>query len=192
MSATSSITSIDVYRKSSSTEFSGSEIASSTQQFAIRVERNSLGGSDGANTLGTAELYRSLDSQDGTLIQAIRLIHECIENLHSAERIDSNLDFIGYDEKVMRLKDLLRKLFMLRSIGDGFGSVVSAIIWGLKNQEPEALARPQISVILDVLGQLRKKPMLHFDSSMNLLDHLEDAGLNIEPPIVGLLSEIGE
>ena len=127
-----------------------------------------------------------------SFIGAIRLLNECGQHLCVAMRVDVTSDFIDFDEKVMRAKDSLRKLYALRAIGDGFGAVVNAIICAFANKDPEGLAPPQISTVIEVLRQLRKRPMLHFDSSMNLLDQLEDSGLNIEPPFFELLTEVGE
>jgi len=82
---------------------------------------------------------------------------------------------------MMRARCHLRDLFALREIGDGFGATINAIIWGIHNKDAEVLTTRQLSLVIEVLNELRKKPLLHFDSAMKLVDQLEDSDLDTEP-----------
>jgi len=116
------------------------------------------------------------------------LIARCTEHIEAAAKIDAKADFIGYDEELIRAKDFLRKLFALRDIGDGFAAVINAVLCAVANGEEKALSAKQLSALQNVLKQLRKRPMMHFDSATPLLDELEDSDLNIEPPFIGALT----
>jgi hypothetical protein len=181
---------INSYQRPSSTVPSGTSGSTSGQIFSITVEKENVIQRTDAKVLSPAELYPDLQAQDGRVIQALLLLRECGDYLQSAIRIDPKTDFIGYDEKMMRARNSLRRLYALREIGDGFGAVINAMIWALRNKDSETLTSRQISTVVEVLNQLRKKPLLHFDSSMNLLDQLEDSDLNIEPPFMDLLTEV--
>ena len=180
---------INTHSRYSSVTASESLDLSSNKKFAIKVEEITAAQRENRKILTPNELYPNLEENDGPVIQALRLISNCCEYLLSALRIDPKLDFIAYDEKMMRARDSLRKLYALRAIGDGFGATINAIIWSLWHKETEALTARQISTIVEVLNQLRKRPMLHFDSSMSLMDQLEDSELDIEPPFTKLLIE---
>jgi hypothetical protein len=135
------------------------------------------------------ELYSSLESHDSDVIQVLRLLRNCRESLIRATAIDPVEDFISYDEHMMRVRDSLRRLFDLRVIGDGFGATINAMIWALGNVDMRPLSRPQILTVLEVIDQLRKRPLLRFESSMGLLDQLEAAELEVEPPFADLVED---
>lgn len=139
-------------------------------------------------TLDASALYRNLAPEDGRVIQALGLIGRCTGHIEAASTIDARRDFIGYDEELIRAKDSLRKLFALRDIGDGFAAVINAVLCAIANCEERVLSAKQFSSLLSVLRQLRKKPMMHFDSATPLLDELEDSDLDIEPPFIGALT----
>jgi hypothetical protein len=170
---------IDEYRKDTS---AGAFANSSTQSFSLtRKDAGSIGGSQGTATLIPSDLYPTLGPDDGEVIQAIALLGQCIDTLERARQIEDKTDFIAYDEEMMRVRQELRQLFQLRQIGDGYGAVVNAVLWALQNKDPERLSQRQLSVVVATLGQLRLKPLLHFDTAMTLMDQLEDSDLDIDP-----------
>lgn len=130
------------------------------------------------------ELYPFADVNDAVLFQALELLGECIGVLESAQSIDPSSDYIGFDEEMMQARALLKDLFDLRSLGDGFGSVVNAILWSLKNKDTETLNRKQLSIVLESLKELKRKPLMHFDTAMSVVDQLEEADLIVEPSVL--------
>ncbi|MGA3133430.1 MAG: hypothetical protein ABSD59_21765 [Terracidiphilus sp.] len=178
---------IDSYRRTAVS--SGTAGPSSSYSFSIDVEEQNVAQRLGSNILSPAELYPNLEAEDGRVIQALYLLKQCCEFLGCAIQIDPRSDFISYDERMMRVRQLLRRLYALREIGDGFGATINAVIWGLRRKESEALTTRQLSTVVEVLSQLRKRPILHFDSAMALLDQLEDAELDVDPPFIELLTE---
>jgi hypothetical protein len=142
--------------------------------------------------LGPNDLYPELTGEDSTVIQALQLIGDCVRRLENAREIDGATDYIAFDEQMMRARQYMRQLFAFREIGDGFGATTNAILWALQNKESETLARRQLTVVIEVLRQLRMKPLLHFDTAMTFMDQLEDCELNIEPSSLEPTLEFGE
>lgn len=187
------IISISAFERHSFTSASGTPFGpSSVLEITNLASEGAALQTEAHSALNPDELYSSLESHDGDVIQALRLLSRCIESLTAAATIDPMKDFIAYDEQMMRVRDSLRKLFGLRTIGEGFGATINAIIWALGNVDLKPLSPAQISTVLDVIGQLRKRPLLRFESSMGLLDQLEASALDIEPPFSGLLDEVEE
>jgi hypothetical protein len=181
---------IDRNQHPSFTGMPGSFDSSPDHRISISVDGNTVLQPENAKVLTPAELYPDLDDRDGPVIQALRLLTDCLEQITLAGQIDPGVDFTSYDERMMRASDSLRKLYALRDIGDGFGASINALMWAIRNKDTEALSGRQTSTMLEVIKQLRNKPMLHFDSAMTLLDQLEDSELNIEPPFVELLTDL--
>jgi len=59
--------------------------------------------------------------------------------------------------------------------------LVNAIIWSLKNKDTDVLSRKQVSVVLEAIKELKRKPLMHFDTATGLIDQLEEADLTVEP-----------
>ncbi len=179
---------INSFRPHSSTTASGTQ-ADPGHRPPFNIERQTDSQPRGGRVLGPNELYSGLEAEDGRVIQALRLLKECREQVREASLIDAKSDFIGYDENMMRALGTLRKLFALREIGDGFAATINALIWALQERESDPLTARQFSTVIEVVDQLRRRPKLHFDSSMKLMDQLEDSELDTEPPIFDVLLE---
>lgn len=184
---------ISAYERPSLTSASGTPFGPSSVLEITNLASECAEFQAGAlRALSPDELYSSLESHDGDVIQALRLLSKCRESLTAAVLIDPIEDFFAYDEQMMRVRESLRRLFDLRTIGEGFGATINAIIWALGNVDLKPLSPAQISTVLDVIDQLRKRPLLRFESSMGLLDQLESSELDIEPPFSGLLDGMEE
>jgi hypothetical protein len=186
---TATVTRIDEYQRHPSLTSGTSVNHRADQHFSISLKNVAAVQSENAAVLKAVDLYPSLEVQDSEIIQALQLLGSCIEWLQAARQIDSEADFIGFDETMMRARGHLRDLFALRQIGDGFGATINAILWALHNQEVDILTPRQLTFVIEVLGELRRKPLLHFDSAMKLLDQLEDSNLNIEPSRIDFILE---
>ena len=134
--------------------------------------------------LSANELYPFSDANDAMLFQALALLGKCVSILESAQHVDPLSDYIGFDELMIQTRATLRDLFALRSIGDGFASLVNALIWSLKNNDTGTLSRKQLSAVLESLKELKRKPLLHFDTATALIDQLEEADLTVDPAIL--------
>jgi hypothetical protein len=154
--------------------------------------RDLSGAGGGRQTiLRPGDLYKFAE-EDAEISQAIRLLAECGLRLREAIAVSNNSDPIAVDEKIIQAKALLRQLFALRGLSEGFGLTINGCLWALKNKETDILSRKQITTMKDALAQVEKKPLLHFDTAMLLLDELEEAELNPEPEAMSELFGPGE
>jgi hypothetical protein len=163
---------------------------SSQDSLTVSFVTKSADGAEKYIVLRPNELYPFSNVDDAALFQALQLLTDCVKVLESAQRIDPDADYIGFDEQMMRARALLRDLFSLRSLGDGFGSVINAVLWSLKNKDTETLTRKQIATLLESVKELKRKPLMHFDTAMSIVDQLEEADLVVEPSMLNDLVDL--
>jgi hypothetical protein len=138
--------------------------------------------------LSLQQLYPS-QTDDSRQFKALNLIERARVALLDALNFDPSANFLQFDQEIMRARAVLLKAFMYRDIGDGYAAVVNAVIWALANRKPGLPSRRQISVISTSMERLISGPYIHFDTSMQILDDLEEADLDIEPPSLDILIE---
>lgn len=183
--SSANVVQIDNFREGTGfTTGSGSRRSILHGDHRVVVEERNLSRASTATRLSHIELYPFTEDNDSVLSQAINLLSEADKYLSEALGIDPINDFVGFDEKLMRVRAALRKLFELRYLGDGFGAVINGCLWSLKNKETETLSRRQTTLLRDTLAELKRKPLMHFDTAMSLLDELEVAELSPEPEIL--------
>ena len=164
--------------------------SSRTDRYSLAASGSGQSHTPAGNTLDMEALYPFAESGDG-LVLAGRLLATCVDHLELVQTIDAAKDFISYDEQMMRVRVGLRELFALREIGDGFGSIVNAVLWSVSIQE-EPLTRRQLQVVILALQELSRRPLMHFDSAMAVIDELEDAGLATECDFIDSLLDVEE
>ena len=171
-------------KPSSTSQGTGDLRSTEGDPYSIKRETvDSRGSSNLNHVLDATALYPNVES--GPVLQAQRLIGECLEFLKKADKTPpGTMHLIEYDSLMIRARHLLRRLFELRHIGDGFGATINGLLCSLHNKQAERLTAKQFSAVCEALGQLQRRPRLHFDSANGLLDQLEDVGLDIEPPFV--------
>jgi len=174
------VVSIDTAETNSSHITSNSQILKEGTA-SVSITSKSSEGTQKYVILGPSELYPFSDVNDAILFQALELLTSCVSTLELTQRIDPTSDYIGFDDAMTQCRAILRDLFALRSIGDGFASLVNAIIWSLKNKDTDVLSRKQVSVVLEAIKELKRKPLMHFDTATGLIDQLEEADLTVEP-----------
>jgi hypothetical protein len=189
MSETATVTSIDTATTSTSSP-AGRTDAGSQENLSASFITRSVHDGEKYLVLRPNELYPFSDVNDAVLFQALEMLKDCVRVLELAQRIDPLADYIGFDEEMMEARAILRNLFDLRSIGDGFGSVINAILWSLKNKDTETLNRKQLSTVLESLKELKRKPLMHFDTAMSVIDQLEEADLVVEPTMLDELIDL--
>jgi hypothetical protein len=138
--------------------------------------------------LSLQQLYPE-QTDDSRLLKALNLIERARVTLLDALNSDPTANFLQFDQEIMRARAILLKAFVYRDIGEGYAAVVNAVIWALANRKPGLPSRRQINVILTSMGRLISGPYIHFDTSMQILDDLEEADLDIEPPSLDILIE---
>jgi len=97
-------------------------------------------------------------------------------------RAAAEADPVGSDLHLQALRPLLRKLFMCRAIGDGFGAIVDALISALENNRGRPLETVQLQALRNALVKLREEPFLSFANAMKIIEDVELVGFSTQPP----------
>jgi hypothetical protein len=160
------------------------------ESLSVSFVTKSVDGAEKYIILRPNELYPFSNVDDAILFQVLQLLGDFIKILESAQQMDPAVDYINFDEKMMRARAMLRDLFGLRSLGDGFGSVINAALWSLKNKDTETLTRKQIATLLEAMKELKRKPLMHFDTAMSIIDQFEEADLVVEPSMLNDLIDL--
>jgi hypothetical protein len=138
--------------------------------------------------LSVQQLYPE-QTDDSRQLKALNLLERARITLLDALNFDPSGNFLQFDQEIMRARAILLRAFMYRDIGEGYAAVVNAVIWALANRKPGLPSRRQINVISASMERLISGPYIHFDTSMQILDDLEEADLDIEPPSLDILIE---
>lgn len=138
--------------------------------------------------LSVNQLYSALE-EDSRLLKALGIIERAKADLRTALDIDPSLEFVLFDQELMTARSLLLKAFRYRELGEGYAAIVNASIWALTNRGPQVFGRRQVNVVIEALERVANGPLLHFDTAMHVLDEMEEAGLEIEPPSIDLLTD---
>lgn len=135
-----------------------------------------------AQRISIEELYPASEAIKPELNVALRLlsvssnrIQESIELLHIGDSVAS-------DDAIQHLQAILPELFCCRSISDSFGAMINATYHALKNQEGLPLSKHQIQALGRALGRIRSEPYMRFETAVEEIMALEEAGFMVEPP----------
>jgi hypothetical protein len=121
------------------------------------------------------------------------LLDEAISHATAALQQLAAGDVLTADDEFTATSPILTKLFYFRHLGEGFGNVVSALIEGLMNGKGQAPQRDQIFAIGQALRRLRDEPFLTFESSLEVIESLQKAGVQDMPSeIIELADALAE
>ncbi|WP_339135650.1 MAG: hypothetical protein WGN25_18515 [Candidatus Electrothrix sp. GW3-4] len=137
---------------------------------------------DYVEKIKTRALYPCQESITPLFNKALLLLDKAIEEITEARESLKNDDFIGQDNAMLHLAKILAELFCCRSLGDGFGAVVSALFHALANRDHGALTtETQINQIASILRKIQEEPFIQFEESIDMIMDLEDLEFNINP-----------
>lgn len=165
----------------------GTGLRGSVRELAVVAEVVESRSFSQTGELKLKQLYSEL-GDESRLIKALSAIERAKLCLESAARIDSELNYVAFDLELMSARSLLLNAFRYRDLGDGYAAVINATIWALSNRGTHRFTRRQINVLVAALNRVSEGPYLHFDTTSQILDELEDAELDIEPPSLDLLT----
>lgn len=140
--------------------------------------------------ISTDDLYTSFENVSTELSSAIRLLSHCLEHIDYAVEAQRKNNIIEADDAIQRLQGLLPELFCCRSLGDGFGLVVNAVICGFQNQAGNPLGRQQIEKLRQTIAKLRNEPFMRDDEALKTILVLEEVGFVVEPPEFEYLADV--
>jgi hypothetical protein len=123
---------------------------------------------------------------------AIRILGKALSHLQDAIDAAKIDDWFASDNKVMIFENLLPELFCCRKLGDGFGAVINAVHFALKNRDDESLTIDQISAISGLMERVHQRPFLSFGEAVDQINALRKKGLNPRPTALDKLADITE
>jgi hypothetical protein len=128
------------------------------------------------------ELYPSSEAAAPELNAALRLLANGLDCVNKAFEATKKGHAIEGDDAIQRLQALLPELFNCRTLGDGYGAIINALLGSLENMHGVPLNEGQIMAIREVLGRVRSEPFLEFNSALDEIDKLEQANFVVVPP----------
>lgn len=126
-------------------------------------------------------LYPAQDALSTHLRVALDALKEVTQLTSSAIECLIDGDLIGTDDNIQRVYARMHDLFCQRALGEGFGAVISACMCAFENLKGSPLTQIQVQAIDQVLRKTREKPLMKYESALDLVQVLEDAGLEVEP-----------
>lgn len=130
--------------------------------------------------LSIRDVYPALAEVGKTALgDAVRLLEEAARDVDDALGHDEAGDTLSADDAMMRARALLPELFACRTLGDGFAMVVGALIVAFQRHATEPMTRQEMFAIRAALAGLQRGPYMVEEVGANIVDALEDAGLEV-------------
>lgn len=131
--------------------------------------------------LSQDDLYPARSAYRREHITAIRLLKVAIGRAKNALEEFAAKDSLTADTEIHKLQVLLPELFCCRSLGDGFGTIVNALMSAFETLDGDIPNVEQIRAIHEVLLVLKEKPFLTPDEADEQLKSFELVGLSVYP-----------
>jgi hypothetical protein len=161
---------------------------------ASRVIKSSVPGFRGtySETIvdSASKLYPDLDGQESIFGAALKLLDEASGQIAEALEAMGQDDRYGADDAVQKFGALLPELFCCRSLGDSFGTVVISLFHGLENKNGTPISADQIKCIDLAIKKLIREPFLQYADALEVVNKLEESGLNPNPPGLNVIVEV--
>lgn len=139
--------------------------------------------SQGANALvmriDTARLYDAPIGDTSNIVRALELLKELSDRFSAARRAEDPIDA---DRFLQHAQALLPRLFSLRSIGDGFGVIVNSLYITFINLRGRPMTPEQIDAGWRLVRELKAFPAISMERGIQLVEELEESGLEVDPP----------
>lgn len=178
------------------TEVHSEEIGPSTQSRKMRptptpsedARQRQLAERDVRMTIN--DLYRGKSPESfllQTVSESLDNIFDQFTNAMGARKAD---DLLVADNALIHIRQTLPELFYLsRDVGDGFGECMRAIHYALNNKIEEVPSLTQLQELRLIVRKLKHQPFVNIDQAVEWLMALEDADLEIDSPVVGMIAE---
>jgi hypothetical protein len=161
-----------------------------SEQAAVRVaEIDQSEPTEDQVTTTAADLYPNPDD-NSVLSRALSLLKESVQILDDAEGFVQVNELMSADDAIQRFTALLPELFMCRSLGDSFATVVLALFYGIRNLKGMPASGSQITEIRLAIRQLLMEPFLVYEEAIRLTSKLELTGMSIDPPALPIIEDL--
>jgi hypothetical protein len=128
--------------------------------------------------LSQHDLYPARQAFSREHIAALRLLQLAIGR---SQRSINAEDPMEADIEIQKIQMLLPELFCCRALGDGFGTIINALVYVFENANGMTFERSQIAILKRVFQGLRDKPFLSSTEADDTVELLESNGFNPHP-----------
>ena len=151
-----------------------------------------LGDGSGTGELTKEALGKHLrQAAQGTLEAFSDAVNQVREGMSCAVEALKRGDQSASEQELVSLEPLIRAILRChRRIGDGFGMVVSALLNSLINISQTGFSEEKLTSWSKVFDCVVSVQTLSSESAASLVDELEDAGLNPDPPGYEMLTTL--
>ena len=119
---------------------------------------------------------------------AIELMDRSISLMQSAIN-DLAADPIASDDTMTKLAPVLVEMFCCRQVGEGFATVVNALLCAVQNHASSKWLDNQLQVAMKEPKHLREEPFLKCDQALDVIDNLEGVDLTPQPQAFEYLAD---
>ncbi len=186
---TAALYSLDAYRTQSNVTESA-RLNTETEKAVVRIDNIGRSAPPDGQTTTAADIYPNLDEKSSTLSIALSLLKESAEILDEAARFVDGNEIMSADDAVQRFTILLPELFMCRSLGDSFGTIILALYHGIHNLKGMPTTASQTLEIRTAIKHLLSKPFTAYEDALKLTSKLELSGLAIDPPSLSIIGDL--
>jgi hypothetical protein len=128
-----------------------------------------------------------------SLSRAISIVTDAIAACSNAIEASDAIDKIKADIFMLQIQASLPELFEMRGIGDGFGIIVTALMFSFLNKTGSPFSKPQILAVMRALRALWSTPFVSVEGAAEVTDLLDQAGLIADPlPLTDLFVGVEE
>lgn len=162
----------------------GFSTAAETKYPSTQAEARLRVGNDDsskAQEISIEQLYPLSDASTAELATALRLLAEALHHLEVAVSAQDDQDVMGADDAICHVEILMPELFCCRALGDSYGVVVGTVMSALRNRGGEPLTTLQVRTLWLTLKTLRSHPFMNYEKALDLVESVEQSGMNIEP-----------
>jgi hypothetical protein len=131
--------------------------------------------------LSQSDLYPARQAFSREHITALRLLRLAIGRCKRAIDAHADGDLMTADVEIQKIQMSLPELFCCRTLGDGFGTIVNALICAFQNSDGNILEQNQIRILDNVFEELRDKPFLSVREADEKVELLESSGFDPYP-----------
>lgn len=146
----------------------------------VNVDESPVAEFNTPEDIDLEQLYPASAELNTTLSRGLILLGQGLHRLDRAIDYFRGGEAILADDQVGHLLVVLDELFCLRALSEGFANVVSACANGIRNLRGQMAEEKQLYALNSCLLALKKKPLISFDSSLEMIDRLEASGLDVD------------
>lgn len=135
------------------------------------------------------DLYSGASGRGRLILKARSILDGAVVRLRRAQQLQSE-DRVATDYEVTLVQGDLPELFCCSSLSEGFAALTVGLHHALRNRKGEAITAEQLSEVTGAVARMAKEPFVNYEHALDVLDRLEDVGLNVNPPINQAIAEV--